>query len=214
MKGIKLLLFFIVVACFWGCDPAVTFTTPQPDGLNNLSKFPKRLHGQYYSLENGTTLIIKDKVMYKVYEWDEKRHPNQLDIMEHLEGDTLIDLRYKTRMPVKRDGDSLIIHYSGNDTLFQLAHGNVLRKYKGYYFMNTCYDKTHWEVHKVRLKKGQLSISEISTEEEIELLKEIAEASGDTIAQYNFSATKRQFREFVTTRGFSSSEVFVKTNKL
>jgi hypothetical protein len=66
-----------------------------------------------------------------------------------------------------------------------------------------------WEVMKMQQSKGKLIVSTISPEE-IESLEEISETPEDTIAQREFTLTKRQFKNFVKKDGFNESETFVR----
>lgn len=210
MKRHKLISTLIILASLFACEPPVTFNEPQPTDTDNLSKFPKRLQGQYLSLEDNSTLKISDKLIQRIYDFDYKMHPNQLDSTSRLSGDTIIDLTTNEKTVIKRDGDSLVAHIHYIDTLFQLDYDNVVRKFKGYYFINTRYDRTSWEVKKIQLSKGQIVISRISTKQDIENLKEITENATDTIPPYNFTVTKKQFKEFIKRDGFSDSEIFVR----
>jgi hypothetical protein len=213
MKQLKFISTFIILTSLFACEPPVTFNEPQPTDTDNLSKFPKRLQGQYLSLSDNSTLSISDKLIQRTYDHDYKVHPNQLDSTSRLLGDTIIDLTTNEKTVIKRDGDSLITHIHFIDTLFQMDYDNVVRKFKCYYFLNTRYDKTSWEVKKIQLVKGQLVISSISTKEDIENLKEITETATDTIAPYKFTATKKQFKQFIKNDGFSDSETFVRQKK-
>ena len=197
----------------FACEPPVTFDEPQPTNIDNLSKFPKRLQGQYLNLTDNSTLIVSDKLIQRIYDYDYKVHLNQLDSAEQLSGDTIINIKTKEKTLIKRDGDSLITHVHYIDTLFQMDYDNVVRKFKGYYFLNKRYDKTSWEVKKIQLTKGQLILSSISTNLDIENLKEITETPQDTVPPYKFSATKKQFKEFIKNDGFSDSETFIKQKK-
>lgn len=197
----------------FACEPPVTFTEPQPTDTDNLSKFPKRLQGQYLSLADNSTLSIGDKLIQRIYDYDYKVNPNQLDSTSRLSGDTIIDLKTNERTLIKRDGDSLITHIHYVDTLFQLNYDNVVRKFKGYYFLNTRYDKESWEVKKIQLARGQLVISSISTKEDVDNLKEITETATDTIPPYKFTSTKKQFKQFIRNDGFSDSETFIRQKK-
>jgi hypothetical protein len=78
-----------------------------------------------------------------------------------------------------------------------MDYDNVVRKFKGYYFLNKRYDKECWEVKKIELSKGQLVVSSISTKQDIENLKTITESMQDTVAPYKFATTKKQFKEFI-----------------
>ena len=191
----------------------MTFNEPQPADTDNLAKFPDRLQGQYLSLANNSTLLIGDKLIQRIYDFDQKIHSSQLDSNLRLTGDTIINLKNNSREIVKREGDSLITHIHYVDTLFQMDYDNVVRKFKGYYFLNKRYGKQSWEVKKIELSKGELIVSSISTKQDIENLKTITESTQDTVAPYKFSTTKKQFKEFIKNDGFSDSEKFIRQKK-
>src|SRR5690606_16120241 len=92
MKRLKLISTFIILTSLLACEPPVTFNEPQPADTDNLSKFPKRLQGQYLSLADNSTLSISDKLIQRTYDYDYKVHQNQLDSTFRLSGDTIIDL--------------------------------------------------------------------------------------------------------------------------
>ena len=209
MKPLKLISTLIILTSLFACVPPATFSEPQPANTDNLSKFPKRLQGQYLCLADSSTLSVGDQLIQRTYDFDYKLHPNQLDSTSQLLGDTIVDLKTNEKTAVKRDGDSLITHIHYIDTLIQIDYDNVVRKFKGYYFLNTRKDKTSWEVKKMQLSKGQLVISSISSKLDIDKLKEITEAPTDTIPPYKFTATKKQFKEFIKRDGFSDSEIFI-----
>jgi hypothetical protein len=213
MKRLKLISTFIVLTSLFACEPPVTFNEPQPIDIDNLSTFPKHLQGQYLSLIDNSTLSISDKLIQRIYDYDCKVHPNQLDSISRLSSDTIIDLKTNDKIIIKRDSDSIVTHINCIDTLFQIDYDNVVRKFKGFYFLNTRYGKTNWEVKKLQLSKGKLIISCVSTELDIDNLKEITETPTDTIPPFKFTATKKQFKEFIKNDGFSDSEIFVRQKK-
>jgi hypothetical protein len=210
MKPLKLIASVIVITSFFACEPPVTFMEPQPTNTDNLSKIPKRLQGNFISLADNSTLAITDKLIQRICDFDHKFHSNQLDSNYRLLGDTLVNLTSDEKTVIKRDGDSLVNHIHYIDTLFLMNYDNVVRKFKGYYFLNIRYNESSWEVKKVHLQKGRLIISSISTELDIENLKETIETPNDTVAPYNFIVTKKQFKQFVRNDGFNDSETFVK----
>jgi len=213
MKSLKVILTFIFLTNLFACEQPVTFNEPQPVGIDNLAKFPKRLQGQYLNFADNSTLIINDKLIQRIYDYDYKVHKNQLDSTEKLSGDTIINLNTKEKTLIKLVGDSLVTHIHYIDTLFQIDFDNVVRKFKGYYFINKRYDKTSWEVKKILLTKGQLILSSISTKLDIENLEEITETPHDTVPPYKFTASKKQFKKFIKNDGFKDSEIFVKKKK-
>ncbi len=213
MKRLKFLSTIIILTSLFACEPPVTFNEPQPTDTDNLSKFPERLQGQYLSLADNSTLLISDKLIQRIYDFDQKIHLSQLDSNSRLSGDTIINLTTNVKEIIKRDGDSLVTHIHYIDTLFLMDYDNVVRKFKGYYFLNKRYDKESWEVKKIQLSKGQLVVSGISTKQDIENLKTITESTQDTVAPYKFATTKKQFKEFIKNDGFSDSETFVRQKK-
>ena len=210
MKRLKYVTTIIILTSLVACAPPVTFDDPQPTNTDNLSEFPNRLQGHYLSSADSSALIIDVKTVQRIYDFDYKIHPSQIDTNSRLSGDTIINLTTNTREIVKRDGDSLVTHINYIDTLFQIDYDNVVRKFKGFYFLNKRLDKDSWEVKKIELSKGQLIVSSISSKEDIENLKAITESAQDTVAPYNFAATKKQFKQFVISKGFTDSEKFIR----
>lgn len=214
MKQLSLFSTIIILTGLYSCgEPPVTFNEPQPTDIKNISKFPDLMQGQYLSLADNSVLVIGAKLIQRIYDFDQKIHPSQLDSNSRLSGDTIINLTTNTKEVVKRDGDSLVTHIHYIDTLFQMDYDNVVRKFKGYYFLNKRYDKESWEVKKIELSKGQLVVSNISTKQDIENLKTITESTQDTVAPYKFATTKKQFKEFIRNDGFSDRETFVRQKK-
>lgn len=213
MNILKIIYAIIILTSFNACEPRITFSEPQPSNTKNISKFPNRIQGHYLSLSNSSSLKINNKLIQRVNDFDYVIHPNQLDSATRLLGDTLIDIETNQRELIRRDGDSLVIHIHNVDTLFHMNYDNVVRKAKGYLFLNTRYSKNSWTVKKLQLSKGQLVISTISLKQDIENLKEITESKQDTVAPFNFHATKRQFKKFVRKEGFSNNEKFVRQKK-
>ena len=212
-KKLRLITTVIILTSLFACQPPVIFNEPQPTDTENLSIIPERLQGLYLSLEDSSTLLISDKLIQRIYDFDLEVNPSQLDSTSKLSGDTLINLETNEKQIIRRVGNNLITHIHSIDTLFQMDYDNVIRKFKGYYFLNKRYDKTSWEVKKVELKKGQLVISSISSELDVDNLKEITETPTDIVPPKKFTVTKKQFKDFIKNDGFSDSETFVRQNK-
>jgi len=210
MKLLYKILFFIFVTNLFSCKTSITFNEPQPVGIKNLSTLPQSLKGQYFSCSDSSTLLVESKIIQRIYDFNFKIHKNQLDSNQVLIGDTLIDNQTKERTLIICNGDSLIIHLHYIDTLFQLNYDNPVRKFKGYYFLNINHDKVGWEVKKIYLKKGQLKISSVSTKQDLEILKEIIESPIDTVPPYKFTVSKKQFKKFIKSNGFSDEELFIR----
>ena len=132
----KLFLAFFTLTILFACEQPVTFDQPQPTNTNIVSKFPRRLQGQFQSLTDNSVLKLNDNTISRIYDVDLKIHINQLDSNYRVSGDTVIQIKDNERTIVKRVGDTLIDHTHSADTLFSISNTNVLKKFKGYCFLN------------------------------------------------------------------------------
>lgn len=210
MKSLSALLTLFILVGLFSCEPSVTFNEPQPVGKKALLEFPKSLTGEYISLTDSSTLKIQNQIIERIYDRNYKIAKSELDSNYKIVGDTLIDLTSNEKTDFVEIGDSLQIHIYNVDTLFQISDSDVLKKFKGYYFINSLYEEGRWEVRKVKSTKNQIIISSISTENEIKNLQEITEAPQDTIPPYSFKTSKKQFKEFLKQGGFAEEEIFVR----
>lgn len=200
----------IVLTILTACEPPAVFNTPQPLDKPNLSEFPNSLQGHYLNLEDSTVLIVFDKSIQRIYDFNQKIPQNQLDSNLRISEEITNGVSVKVKEIISRDGDSLVVHIYHADTLFQITNDNVVRKFKGSYFLNKRYDAESWEVIKIKISKGQLVFSRISADQDVESLRTITGTAQDTITPHRFEPTKKQFKEFVKNGGFSDSETFVK----
>ncbi len=194
------------------CEPTVTFDSPQPSEVKALTAFPKRLHGKYIAADHASTLTISDYLITRYYDFDFKEHKDSLGSSYKLIGDTLINLTDNSKEQVRLKGDTIFQRIQDLDTLFHISENNILKKLKGYYFLNINYGDDIWEVKKLALQKGNLIIASISDKDGIKKLKEISETTADTISSH-FTLTRRQFKKFVKEDGFTEQEVFSRIAK-
>ena len=208
MKKISVLLVLSLVFILFACQP-VTFTEPQPKNVAELHAIPARLQGKYLNASDSSLLQITASSMIISYRYEEKIHVSQLDSTEQLIGDTLFDMLTARGKLIRIEGDSIVKPVSGSDTLFAIDAKHVLKKFKGYYFLNTSNSPDNWQVQKLELAKGRLTLSSLNTKEDLDQLVEITQYPQDTTA-YVFSPTRKQFKKFVRNQGFRDSEVFLK----
>jgi hypothetical protein len=57
MKRIKPIWAFIIFTSLFACEQPVSFNEPQPTGVDNLLKFPKRLQGEYLNVTDNSILL-------------------------------------------------------------------------------------------------------------------------------------------------------------
>lgn len=210
MFNLKFASILVFMSRIFSCQPAVTFTEPQPLGVENLDGFPKNSTGSYLSLEDSSLLSVSNKMITRKYDLKFSIHKNQLDSNYLIGENTISNTLTNESAPYYKNGDSLVVWFRHTDTLFTMDYDNVVRKFKGYYFLNKRHDKNAWEVLKMELKNGTIVFSSISSEEEIKNLKNLPESVTDSLLPTNFSVTKKQFKDFVLQNGFIEQEVFVR----
>ncbi len=198
MKRILILPAFLLLLI--GCGPVVTFNQPQPEGVDSLRVIPKKLIGRYISKDGSGKLIIDRKSMIIRYDYEVKVPKDSVDWE---------DLSAEDRKHYKVEGNSVIEHITNTDTLFYFSEDNVLKKFKGYYFLNSRIDKESWFVQKLKLQKGVLTLGTISSEEELKTLETINESPIDTIT-YNIKFTRKQFKSYLENNGFSDVDSFIR----
>jgi hypothetical protein len=194
-------LFCMVALLVQSCQPAAIFDKPQPADVAALSAFPKRIQGKYLSQDDGSQLQITARSAIRIYDFYEKSHVSQLDSNQQIIGDTLFDLKTNKGELIQIEGEI--------DTLFTIDDVNILKKFKGYYFMNIYMPPNTWQVKEMEFKRGRLKLSSISPKEDVEQLKTLTETAQDTMP-YVFSPTRKQFKKFVRNEGFRDVEAFMK----
>jgi len=206
-----LILFLFVTLIFTGCEPVATFDTPQPENEKSLLSFSMPIQGKYMASDQASVITITDKLIIRHFDYEHKEHKDSLGTSHKIIGDSIIDIKNCSKEKIVLEGDTVIIHEKCIDTLFIISSENILKKFKGFFFLNKRINDKEWEVKKISLEKGVLSIGSISSKNDIQKLKEITETSSDTIST-NFSLTKRQFKNFVKQNGFSEEEKFIRMN--
>ena len=207
------LLITIVLLNFFGCDPSVYFENPQPENCKNLKKVPNSLVGTYVFNDDSSLFYITPTMMYQYVDYQYIENIKDLDSNYVLEKDSINDLKNNAKWAITKFGDSVLIKIHYMDTLFYINDNYVLRKYKGYLFVNKKHDENSWEVNKLFLRKGMLLISSVESQEDIDLLKEITQTPQDTVPPYSFKPTKKQFKEFIKRKGFSNNDTLYLLNK-
>jgi hypothetical protein len=147
--------------------------------------------------------------MIRMFDFKQKLHLGQLDSTQQIIGDTLFDLRTDIGQLIQIEGDSIVMHVNEIDTVFIIDAQNILKKFKGYYFVNILTPPDSWQVKKLEFSGGKFILSSISQKEDLTELKTLTESAQDT-APYVFSLSRKQFKKFVREEGFRDSEEFLK----
>jgi hypothetical protein len=208
---------FILLIFLIGCGPYIYFKSPQPDRKKNLASFPKSLIGTYISLNDSSLLIIDAKKIVK------KRFENMFMSIESFKeetGDTIMkDTSFiftdNWLIKMKVVGDSVYVNSSREEDLFTISDDQLLRKFKGYYFLNFKDTNDLWRVELIKITKDTLEFGSILTKEDIERIKGITSVESKTDTSnsgkstiYYLDPSRREIKKILKKR--TSGEKFIK----
>lgn len=206
MKKNVFILFLILF--FVSCGPYIWFQTPQPEGRKNLDSFPNELIGKYISLSDSSVIIInKDKVIKQYHEKLLMSRNEFLDETgDSIAKDTSFLFTDNWHIKVKAFGDSVKVFSWKDEILFQISDDQLLRDYKGFYFLNKKDTNNYWKVEILRLEEDTLEYDDILKKEDIEEIKRITpvgvikDTSKEKITRYFLNPSKREMRKILKTR--------------
>jgi hypothetical protein len=203
-QGIIFLIIFILTAC----GELVRFETPQPEGQSDEKAIPRKLFGQYLALNDSSSLLIsRDLIIrYSNYTFSEK-----IDSTDRAEikGDTVYSgIDHKIQFDITIKGDSTFQNWNYIDTLFHVSRGDILRKFKGHYFLNQRISSNYWIVTKLTRIQNGLTLGKVEKKEDIQMLRELTGIKADTV--FRFRPTKKELKRFIEENGFSSQDTYLK----
>jgi len=199
----KIVLILGIALGVVGCKKSVAqFEEAQPKGVSSLTAFPNRLMGSYHDYENDVRLqVTAGAVLREIY------------VIDTISSQQLMDKDYQSAA-LKKINDSTYTYSSViSDTIFAINKGDVIKKFKGFYFVNAPQENGKWEVSMLEFKNNLLHIGEVVSETDLSLLQQITETKvQDSIRPATFNPTKKQFKEFVKKNGFTTGNTYMKIN--
>lgn len=190
----------------FACEDSISFEEPQPTGKNDFKKIPNKLRGTYISTLENTFLTIDKEHIVEWVDIETKTLADSLKLdidsakFNELSTDSIHVIKGKYDLKLRfTTGDSVMIYYSYRDTLFSISKENILRRFKGHYFLNYQINRENWKVRLLTLHEKKLSFSKLGTSGEIEDLKEITEVqeiksdSGKTVS-YKLKPSRRELK--------------------
>ena len=212
------LLFVVSGSLFSSCRSSNDgFNQALPTDGETLTKIPARIQGEYLATDGASVLRFTDSTITRVFDFDVRSNVDSLPGGYRLKGDTLIILDmdgYVDKQLVGRVNDSTITYHEHMiDTLFAINDFSVLKKSKGAYYLNekvqTGRTQFTWEVRKMTLQSGYLTISYIDEPNEINSAPAIAESDKDTITTTTRPAVK-EFKAVTDDEPEPKSDSFVR----
>ena len=120
-------------------------------------------------------------------------------------------------LSVEFNGDTVLLLYKFDKTIFSQSNDQILRYFKGRYFLNFKESDNFWTVKTLMFdKEGILTIDRIyGGEEEIQKIKditpvmEITDEDGNVV-DYKVKPTKKEFKELIKSDLFKGGKRFKK----
>lgn len=206
---------FLLLLFLLGCGPYIWFKVPQPQGRENLDSFPAELQGKYSSVIDTVIIHIeKDKI---IREYRENllmtRTEFRKETGDSIAEDTAFSFNDNWLITVKSFGDSVQIFSKKDDELFHISERQILREYKGYYFLNYKDTNNFWKVKILKLQQDSLEFDFILRDDDMKQIRNITkvevkrDSSGES-SKYYLDPTRRELKKILRKR--KSGEKYVK----
>lgn len=237
MKRILFLILGLSLLASCGDEmPEVTFDNPQPADIENETSFGKRILGTYeqqvYSsssvtdesllpmAEDTTILTVGPDLITALHKTRYKGHRNDLvldDSSMRTDNQAIVNYAQDQGFAnVRWEGDTLLAFQEIKDTIFQLNGENVLRHFRGSYFMNQRLTNGRWSLTRARLQGKHLTFSKVyaydstgTLYQEITPVK-LTKTQKDTTESIELSInpTKRELRKIIREDLFMTESVY------
>jgi hypothetical protein len=216
---LHLFLFSLILK---SCVPDLNFEEPQPSGVKDENEFKNKYQGTYMSLGDSSILTVdKDKI---IQDWHivSKLTKAQIDTTEGIEikDGFLYSEDSEEPLPVEFIGDTVLLNLDFDKTIFQVSDDQVLRYFKGRYFLNYKDSDNLWTVKTLTLdNEGVLAVNRIyGGQEEIQKIKEmtIVEEFTDEegkVVKHKVRPTKNELEEIIKSDLFKEGSRFQRIKK-
>jgi hypothetical protein len=189
-----------------------TFSEAQPADVESLSKIPKILHGRYLDPVDSLELIIDEEIIKTSFTFKFKISNDDIKNTDKRSKDSVTNPETPYRITNTQDPDSVFIVDEYIDTIFHLSQNHIIKKFNGSFFISSKIDVAGWGVKRLEISKGNIVLSYLSDELDIESLSKITGRSLEPNGQNLITLTKKEFKSFVKDGGFRSRVNYVKMN--
>lgn len=219
MKIEKVFFLLAFIACIGACETPLYFEEPQPFGSKNKKKFKRNFQGSYLSLADSSILEIRPTEIVQHWNVMVKIHKNEIDSTEEigLEDGQLNFIGNRIFKVLDETKDSLLMQLNWDQTLFKVSEKQLLRYYKGRYFLNYKVPGGLWELKIMQFNKEGILIIEkafggMKNIQEIKESTAIAEIKNDSnkLKHYTLKPTKKELKELLKMDLRKSAERFRK----
>ncbi|MGD9978816.1 MAG: hypothetical protein AB7S54_12890 [Bacteroidales bacterium] len=209
------------------CGPQVKFVQPQPAGVKNIFRIPYAYYGSYLNTSDSSFVEI-----------DSMGITGQWVSQKMFARDSLFELEKDLGMPIKRDTqiyispksdscpdnssfsidvrfrtDSVKVFVTAQNRIFEISDTQLVRKYRGYCFLNTRSSEGLWLVRVLKLEGNSLTFDNLLNDDQLKKLKHITYVEGpmdsvkNTPSEYYLNPTRRELRKILRNRDSKSGYV-------
>jgi len=218
-------LYIFLIICLVSCGgnyEYVRFETAQPEGVKESKSFNKKVNGEYTNCSNSDDkLIISNELILNSRTFKFKSHRADLDFDSTITIDRSIDeelikLFTNEGYKIEISGDTINASQTTVDTVFWISENQVLKKFKGSYFLNFKRDENSWDVSRLNLTKDTLLIGQISPSDTllrfdfVEKTEDFDASDSTTTTVYSINPSKRQFKNLMKLNSFDECECYYK----
>ena len=222
MKHISFILTLLVILTMASCTPELNFEEPQPTEDKDEKKIKNKFRGTYLCLADSSILTIDKYSMVQAWHIVVEMTKIQVDTTEGIEirGGLMYVEDMPEPLPIQINGDTVVVNWDYNKTIFKISDDHVLRYFKGLYFLNYKESENLWTVKTMKLDKdGILTLNKIyGGPEEIDKIKsittieEITDEEGKVI-EYKIRPTKKELKEIMRSNIVSIGNEFQKIRR-
>lgn len=197
------------------------------DTLGTVSFNPDNINGYYGSGDTISEFLLTDSTLKIIVEGDHFVEGSITDSTIHLydpyDTSSMIISFFNDAMCIYWEGDTLIFPVidnlicievpGGSPWMFKISDRNVLRKYRNSYYLNKSRNiksGTYWSVSQLTLDDNILSFSDPNEGSNFDKLNRIMKVPEDSIKSHIVDPSRREFKKFIKSGGFSRTSRFVK----
>ncbi|MBL4755807.1 MAG: hypothetical protein JKY52_19715 [Flavobacteriales bacterium] len=139
-------------------------------------------------------------------------HKSYMGLLSKSDLDSLLqDIAHldQASLEITERNDTIIVRYQYVDTIFKMSENQILKKYKGHYYLNKKRDG-EWEVLQISIRNGLLKLKSIE-DSDAKLIGEISRYY--RYRTNNIDPTKKTFTTFVKQGGFHGQKNYLKEKK-
>jgi len=199
----KTLILIYCITLISSCGQFSSINKPLPKQEKELKSFTIDIQGDYLNSEDNSILTITDNSVIKTYDFDIRFLKDSIGPNNYIKNDTIFNKYFDEKEKVKLSGDTIIQHIYKAIPLFKVSQDNVLKKYKGHYFLNNRYSEFDWIVTILSVRKGIMKVQGVQ-DINIDNLEDLTNTNLDTTS-FDINSVRKPLNNVLIENGIGRS---------